>query len=89
MRIKKKSLFFLESAYSICALNFNGDTFLIAGSEEKEGDLLLFSHKDFKTSKIIEGIGRFMTVLPSKDSSTRVINHLNTHFLSVKPNSIK
>jgi hypothetical protein len=64
MRIKKTSLFFLKSVYSISTFTFNGDTFVIAGSEEKGGDLLIFSHKDFKTSKIVEGIGGFMTVLP-------------------------
>jgi hypothetical protein len=88
MKIKKKKLSVFKSPYSVYFGEFNGETVIFSGSESIDGDLYIYSGRDYKPIKISKGPGGFMGMflLGSSDSYSLVTAEgLHTNFQSVNP----
>ena len=64
MQVERKTLITLESAYAVTAGKFAGQTVLFAGSEGKGGATLMFRGPEWTSSKIANGPGGNMAVIP-------------------------
>ncbi len=64
VQVKRKSLISLESAYAVTAGKFGGQTILFVGSEGRGGATLTFRGPDWTSSKIADGPGGNMAIIP-------------------------
>jgi hypothetical protein len=64
VQVKRRSLISLESAYAITGRKFGAQTVLLVGSEGRDGATLMFRGPDWTCSKIAEGPGGNMAIIP-------------------------
>jgi hypothetical protein len=69
VKIEKRSLTFLESAYSISAGSFDEQTVVFVGSEGRGGETLMFRGPEWKLSKVAKGPGGNMGIIPMPSDS--------------------
>ncbi len=86
MTVTKKKISSFTSPYSICFANVNGETALFAGSEVKNGELILCAGRDLAPRTIAKGPGGYMGLIPlgSFDfPAVAAAEGLHTNFQSV------
>jgi hypothetical protein len=64
VQASRRSLVTLESAYAVTARKFGGQTILFVGSEGRGGATLMFRGPDWTSSKIADGPGGNMAIIP-------------------------
>jgi hypothetical protein len=64
VHLKRRSLISLESAYAVTAGKFGGQTILFLGSEGRGGSTLTLRGPDWTPSKIADGPGGNMAIIP-------------------------
>ncbi len=64
MRVERKSLISLESAYAVTARKFGEQTFLFVGSEGRGGATLMLRGPEWTSSTIGDGPGGNMAIIP-------------------------
>ncbi|MCK5568458.1 MAG: hypothetical protein KAJ15_02005, partial [Spirochaetes bacterium] len=64
MTVTKKKISSFTSPYSICFANVSGETALFAGSEIKNGELILCAGRDLAPRTIAKGPGGYMGLIP-------------------------